>query len=189
MPDSLLLPLLALRRWLSPHRHAAVQSEKPSVRSMRPEDRAEVLRIEQASFPDAWTADVLDGWLAHGASGHILEREGRCVGFFLVLLAGDHLHLANLAVAPDERRKGIATLALQKIENIAWAYGLPRVELEVRETNLAAQLLYRRNGYRAVDILRSYYPDQDAYRMTKDVLHLPGPRGARGRTTDAPLNR
>ena len=173
MPDSLLLPLLALRRWLSPHRHAAVQSEKPSVRSMRPEDRAE----------------VLDGWLAHGASGHILEREGRCVGFFLVLLAGDHLHLANLAVAPDERRKGIATLALQKIENIAWAYGLPRVELEVRETNLAAQLLYRRNGYRAVDILRSYYPDQDAYRMTKDVLHLPGPRGARGRTTDAPLNR
>ena len=111
------------------------------------------------------------------------------MGFFLVLLAGDHLHHANLAVAPDERRKGIATLALQKIENIAWAYGLPRVELEVRETNLAAQLLYRRNGYRAVDILRSYYPDQDAYRMTKDVLHLPGPRGARGRTTDAPLNR
>jgi len=157
---------------------------------MRPEDRVDVLRIEKASFPDAWTAEVLDGWLAHGASGHILEREGRCVGFFLVLLASDHLHVANLAVAPEERRKGIATLALRKIENIAWAYGLPRIELEVRETNLAAQLLYRRNGYRAVEIVRSYYTDQDAYKMTKDVSALlPGPRRARGGATGAPFNR
>jgi ribosomal-protein-alanine N-acetyltransferase len=153
---------------------------------MRPDDRADVMRIETASFPDAWTAGVLDGWLAHGASGHVLEREGLCVGFFLVLLGRDHLHLVNLAVAPEERRKGVASLALRKVENIAWAYGLPRIELEVRETNLAAQLLYRRTGYRAVEIVRSYYGDQDAYRMTKDVSGLlPGPRGVRGRTTGA----
>src|SRR6185436_3318305 len=181
--------MLALRRLLFP-RPATGESAEPSVRSMRPADRVDVLRIEKASFPDAWTAEVLDGWLAHGASGHILEREGRCVGFFLVLLASDHLHVANLAVAPEERRKGIATLALRKIENIAWAYGLPRIELEVRETNLAAQLLYRRNGYRAVEIVRSYYTDQDAYKMTKDVSALlPGPRRARGGATGAPFNR
>ena len=178
--------MLALRRMLLFQRRATGQSAEPSVRSMRPDDRADVLRIEKASFPDAWTADVLDRMLANGASGHVLEREGRCVGFFLVLLARDHLHLANLAVAPEERRQGIATLALQKIENIAWAYGLPRIELEVRETNLAAQLLYRQSGYRAVEILRSYYPDQDAYKMTKDVSNLPGPRGG---PTGAPFNR
>jgi len=172
-------PMLALRRLLFPQRRATGQSAETRVRSMRPDDRADVLRIEEASFPDAWPADAFDRWLANGASGHVLEREGRCVGFFLVLLASDHLHLANLAVAPEARRTGIATLALQKIENIAWAYGLPRVELEVRETNLAAQLLYRRSGYRAVEIVRSYYRDQDAYKMTKDV-RIPGPRGARG---------
>lgn len=181
MPDALLQPMLALRRWLSFQRRVSGPSPEPIVRSMRPDDRSEVLRIEAASFPHAWTADALDRWLARGASGHVLEREGRCVGFFLVLLARDHLHLANLAVAPEERRKGLATLALQKVERIAWAYGLPRVELEVRETNLAAQLLYRRNGYRAVEILRSYYPDQDGYRMTKDVrLLVPRPAGEPG---------
>jgi [ribosomal protein S18]-alanine N-acetyltransferase len=169
-------PMLALRRLLLFQRRDPGPRTEPCVRSMRPADRADVLRIEACSFPDAWPAEVFDRLLSNGASGHVLEREGRCVGFFLVQLARDHLHLANLAVAPAERRKGVATLALQKIENIAWAYGLPRVELEVRETNLAAQLLYRRCGYRAVDIVRSYYGDQDAYRMTKDVLHLPGPR-------------
>jgi len=181
--------MLPLRRLLFLPRRDTRQNAEYSVRSMRPDDRADVLRIEEASFPDAWTADVLAGWLAKGASGHILEREGRCVGFFLVLLAGDHLHLANLAVAPEERRKGIASFALRKIENIAWAHGLPRIELEVRETNLAAQLLYRRNGYRAVDIVRSYYSDQDAYKMTKDVLNLPGPRGARRGPRGAPFAR
>lgn len=181
--------MLPLRRLLLLHRRETGKCADPSVRSMRPEDRADVLRIEEASAPDAWTADVLDRWLANGASGHILEREGRCVGFFLVLLARDHLHLVNLAVAPEKRRRGIATLALQKIENIAWAYGLPRIQLEVRETNLAAQLLYRRSGYRAVEIVRSYYGDQDGYRMTKEVANLPGPRGARRGSRSAPFSR
>jgi ribosomal-protein-alanine N-acetyltransferase len=154
---------------------------------MRLDDRAEVLRIEEASAPDAWTADVLDWWLSNGASGHVLERERRCVGFFLVKRAADHLHLVNLAVAPAERRKGIATLALRKVEGIAWAYGLPRIELEVRETNLAAQLLYRRSSYRAVEIVRSHYPDGDAYRMVKDVkLPYSFPRGAAGVTRGSP---
>jgi ribosomal-protein-alanine N-acetyltransferase len=182
--------MLPLRRWLFLPRLETRPNAEPSVRSLRPDDRADVLRIEEASFPDAWTADVLDHWLSNGASGHVLERDGRCVGFFLVVLADDHLHLVNLAVAPAERRKGIASLALRKIEGIAWAYGLPRIELEVRETNLAAQLLYRKCGYRAVDIVRSYYPDQDAYKMTKDISDLlPGPRGARGRKTGARFER
>jgi ribosomal protein S18 acetylase RimI-like enzyme len=61
---------------------------------------------------------------------------------------------------------------LLAVENIAWAWGLARVELEVHESNLAAQLLYRRSGYRAVEILRGYYGSEDAYRMTKAVPPL-----------------
>src|SRR5262245_33442106 len=106
-------PMLPLRRLLFPHRREdGVSTSQPVVRTMRAADRADVLRIEEASAPNAWTADVFDGWLANGASGHVLEREGRCVGFFLLLRARDHLHLANLAVAPEERRKGIAMRAL-----------------------------------------------------------------------------
>ena len=52
------------------------------MRSMRPADLTDVLRIEQASFPDAWPADAFDHWLSNGGSGHVLERSGRCVGFF-----------------------------------------------------------------------------------------------------------
>jgi ribosomal-protein-alanine N-acetyltransferase len=171
--------MISIRRLFSSGRGEPRDRTEPRVRAMRGHDIAEVMRIEAASFPDAWTLEVLDYFLVkRRASGHVIERAGECVGFFIVLRTGDSLHLANMAVAPAERRKGLATLALQSIENIARAHGLARIELEVRESNLAAQLLYRRNGYRAVDILRSYYPDQDAYRMTKDVMPLgPGRRG------------
>lgn len=160
----------------APWKRSASDRGQTVVRAMRAEDRQAVLRIEEASFPDAWTAGAFDGLLARAQiSGHVLERDRECVGFFVVAHEPGFLHLANLAVAPAARRTGLATKGLRAIEKIAWAHGLPRVTLEVRETNLAAQLLYRSNGYQAVEILRSYYGDQDAYRMTKSVP-LPGPR-------------
>ena len=146
------------------------------VREMRPEDRAAVLRIESVSFPDAWPAETFDQLDAQAnASGHVVPLGSECLAFFIVVRERNYLHLANLAVAPEARRRGLGEFCLQAIEKIAWAYGLPRVELEVRETNLAAQLLYRHCGYRAVEILRSHYGDQDAYRMTKSV---PGVRAS-----------
>jgi [ribosomal protein S18]-alanine N-acetyltransferase len=42
-----------------------------------------------------------------------------------------------------------------------------RILLEVRETNLAAQLFFRDTGFKAVSVLRGYYADspEDAYLM------------------------
>ena len=42
-----------------------------------------------------------------------------------------------------------------------------RITLEVRETNLAAQLFFRASGFRATSVLRDFYDDspEDAYLM------------------------
>jgi ribosomal-protein-alanine N-acetyltransferase len=42
-----------------------------------------------------------------------------------------------------------------------------RITLEVRETNLSAQLFFRNSGFRAVSVLRGFYEDtpEDAYLM------------------------
>ena len=60
-----------------------------------------------------------------------------------------------------------------------------RITLEVRETNLPAQLFFRTQGFRAVRVLRSYYEDsgEDAflmqYRLADD----------RGEESDDTVNR
>jgi ribosomal protein S18 acetylase RimI-like enzyme len=47
-----------------------------------------------------------------------------------------------------------------------------RIDLEVQESNLPAQLLYRKAGYRATRILRNYYPTthEDGYRMVRPLV-------------------
>jgi ribosomal-protein-alanine N-acetyltransferase len=42
-----------------------------------------------------------------------------------------------------------------------------RITLEVRETNLAAQLFFKQSGFRATNVLRAFYEDspEDAYLM------------------------
>jgi ribosomal-protein-alanine N-acetyltransferase len=42
-----------------------------------------------------------------------------------------------------------------------------RITLEVRETNLAAQLFFRNSGFRATSVLHEFYDDspEDAYLM------------------------
>ena len=50
-----------------------------------------------------------------------------------------------------------------------------RITLEVRETNLAAQLFFRTQGFKAMQVLRAFYEDsgEDAflmqYRLADDV--------------------
>ena len=77
------------------------------------------------------------------------------------------LHVLNFAVAPDCRRSGVGSRMLAKLIGKLSSQRRTRIVLEVRETNLPAQLFFRENGFRAVSVLRNYYEDtpEDAYTM------------------------
>ena len=138
----------------------------PSIRPYADDDMETLVAIEQASFPNAWSREMLAGWIQRADTEcRVIEQEGRVVGFFLVVYEPEGLHIANLAVDPDFLRRGLALGALEGIDELAEARRAKRVALEVRETNLADQLLYRKAGYRAVDIMSDYYRNEDAYRM------------------------
>jgi ribosomal protein S18 acetylase RimI-like enzyme len=65
------------------------------------------------------------------------------------------LYIANLCVAEEHRRKGIATRLLTRVKDVAWdaAY----VYLRTQETNLAAQTLYQKQGFVPVRVVPNYY--------------------------------
>jgi [ribosomal protein S18]-alanine N-acetyltransferase len=70
----------------------------------------------------------------------------------------------NLAVAPESRRRGIARALLEAGLSALAARGADEVFLEVRESNVGAQELYRSLGFRAVGLRAGYYrhPKEDA---------------------------
>ncbi len=146
-------------------------------RPVVPDDLEALLRIERRSHPAAWTRNQLY-WFLHRprVTFHALTERRypkTPIGFFVVADAPDKLYLANLAVTPAWRRRGVATFALRELEDIARMRGRPAIVLDVQESNLSAQLLYRKAGYLAVQVLRGHYGEEDGYRMRKELAPVP----------------
>lgn len=138
------------------------------IRWMIRRDLTEVLAIENQSFEFPWSEDDFIRCLQQrNCIGMVAEQQGRVQGFMIYELHKTRLHLMNFAVAPAARRRGVGAQMLGKLIGKLSPQRRTRVTLEVRETNLPAQLFFRQAGFRAVSVLRGFYDDtpEDAYLM------------------------
>ena len=69
------------------------------------------------------------------------------------------LHILNFAVHPHYRRYGVGGQMVSKLISKLSSHRRTRITLEVRETNLAAQLFFRAQSFRAIKVLRAFYED------------------------------
>ncbi len=138
------------------------------IRWMIRRDMPEVLEIENGSFEFSWSEDDFIRCLRQrNCIGMVAEHDERIVGFMIYELHKNRLHVLNFAVRSDLRRRGIGTQMMRKLVQKLSNQRRNRIMLEVRETNLPAQLFFRANGFRAVSLLREFYEDtpEDAYLM------------------------
>jgi len=128
----------------------------------------EVLVIEQASFKGAWTQeDFRDCLGARNCLSMVAEQDKTVVGFMIYERDKTRLHILNLAVHPQRRRQKVGAALVKRLTS-KLSTRRTRITLKVRETNLGAQLFFRQQGFRAVDVLPGHYEDtgEDAYLMT-----------------------
>lgn len=140
-------------------------------------DLPAILSIERIAFSDPWTADAFRSMLGQA---HVIttvaEVEGRVAGYSVAWAVGDEAELANLAVAPLHRGTGVAKRLLDHLLAELDARGGANVYLEVRDSNAAAQGLYRSRGFTAAGRRRGYYrkPAEDAVVMRRPRADAPG---------------
>jgi ribosomal-protein-alanine N-acetyltransferase len=131
-------------------------------------DRAAVLAIESEVFSNPWSQDDFIRCLRQrNCIGMVAEHDGRVVGYMIYELHQNRLHILNFAVSQGLWRSGVGRQMLEKLVGQLHPERRSRITLEVRETNLAAQLFFRRFGFRAIRVLRGFYDDsaEDAYQM------------------------
>lgn len=138
------------------------------IRPMRGEDLEFILQIEALSFSSPWTWDHFRQELTKACGRlRVAVVRNQIAGYLIAWLIEDELHIANLAVHPDFRRRGIGEKlvrnALDEISNCSTA------TLEVRESNTSARNLYEKLGFSIVGIRKKYYEaeGEDALIMSK----------------------
>jgi len=144
------------------------ESLRMHIRWMIRRDMPEVLQIEQGSFEFPWfEEDFIRCLRQRNCIGMVAEHGERVVGFMIYELHKTRLHVLNFAVAPDFRRMEVGQQMIEKLVSKLSSQRRTRISLEVRETNLPAQLFFRQNGFRATAVLRDFYDDstEDAYVM------------------------
>ncbi len=136
-----------------------------------------VMAIERQVYARPWSPNLF--------VAEMTEPNNRCylvarvdksiVGYAGMICYGDEAHITNIAVDPQEHRRGIGARLLYAEMLQAVSMGAHAVSLEVRVTNWGAQRLYGHFGFRPVGIRRNYYQElnEDALIMWTDDVRTP----------------
>lgn len=145
-----------------------------AVREMVMEDLNQVLEVEQQSFASPWSRQAFEAELTQNRFAHYLvaESEGKIVGYGGVWVVFDEAHVTNIAVHPSYRGKKVGEAILRALILLSRIEGADRMTLEVRPSNLVAQKLYWKFGFKPVGVRKGYYTDngEDAIIMWCDDL-------------------
>lgn len=134
---------------------------------LTPDDLDAICMIENLSFGDPWKREFFEAEFEVESFSYLrgVKIDERLAGYcFFWLFPEDEIQITNIAVHPDFRRKGLATLLLHDAMQIGRTKQAQRVILEVRESNLDARAFYQRMGFEQVGRRKRYYesPVEDA---------------------------
>ena len=127
-------------------------------------DMREIIAIERDSFPSPWSENIFQNEMTNPIARMLVGRIDRLpgkpvAGYVVYWQVADEMHLHNIAVRKDQRRKRVACLLLREAIRASQSEGARRVTLEVRRSNLPAQNLYEKFGFSVKGVRPGYYSD------------------------------
>jgi ribosomal-protein-alanine N-acetyltransferase len=140
---------------------AAAGRRELEVRPARLSECAELAALAKELLPEAWSEAQLSSEIALPEGRVWLARgDARLVAFLVARRELDELHVLLTGVAPDARRRGVASRLLSAV--LAGERGLARATLEVRESNAGARSFYSAFGFESAGRRARHYPDGEA---------------------------
>lgn len=142
------------------------------VREISFSDVDEVAEIERICFSMPWSKELIAQELLNkNAYYQCAIIDGKLVGYMGMWKICDEGHITNVAVLPDYRKKGIASLLISKIIEICKCSEINNLTLEARESNIEAIHLYEKFGFESAGKRPNYYqrPTESAVIMWKKI--------------------
>ncbi len=142
---------------------------------MKEKDLASVLKIENLSFTNPWHEAAFKGEIDNDEISFpyvVIHRiQQKVIGYIVLWRVNKEVQISNIAIHPDFRRLGIGEAVIRQVLDELCGEKAEYVILEVRLSNLAAQSLYSKLGFKVLGIRKDYYinPDEDAVLMGKNL--------------------
>lgn len=130
---------------------------------------AGIAELERQCFSAPWSEDALREELGNACACFVTaEENGAVCGYIGCHIVLDEGYIANVAVSPDFRRRGIGRLLVQEMIRQARGRRLAFLTLEARESNAPAIALYEACGFVRAGMRKKYYtnPTESAVLMT-----------------------
>lgn len=144
------------------------------IYKMTMSDLDEISDVLYSDFDDFWTIPTLKGELQNPNSQYIVAKlNNEIVGFGGVWKAVDDMHITNIVVKKSFRRQSFGSILLEQLIVLAEKENITSITLEVNSTNIPAQKLYEKLGFKRVGLRKKYYNNtNDAIIYTKDLTDV-----------------
>lgn len=131
-----------------------------------------VFEVEKNCFEHHWSKDAFAKELKNDVARYLVAKlDGKVVGYVGIWFVMDEGHITNVAVHSDYRGKKIGDELVKSLVNLCKENNIVSMTLEVRVSNVVAQNLYKKYGFKLSGIRKEYYSDnkEDAMIMWNDV--------------------
>ncbi|MCB5362212.1 tRNA (adenosine(37)-N6)-threonylcarbamoyltransferase complex dimerization subunit type 1 TsaB [Pusillimonas sp. CC-YST705] len=144
------------------------------ITRMQSSELGAVAEIEKRTQAHPWTVAQFEEAVAAGYEAWVIREADQVLGFYLLMVAPDLVHLLLISVRPESQRRGLGHQLLRHCEARAEQLGVEGVLLEVRPSNRNALDFYANRGFAQVGVRKGYYPNgplgrEDAWVMKKTL--------------------
>jgi ribosomal-protein-alanine N-acetyltransferase len=150
-----------------------VSEHETAIRAASEDDLDVIVALERASFSDPWSRTAFEALVDRDDILFAVvtaARPERICGYVVAWVVVDEAEIANLAIAPSLRGRGVGGRLLDATIDQLERRGARSIYLEVREGNVAARALYASRRFMEVGRRRRYYrrPVEDALVLRRD---------------------
>jgi [ribosomal protein S18]-alanine N-acetyltransferase len=141
------------------------------IKKAEKNDALLIADIEEKSFNEPWSLQQIEDEVMHENACILLAKtDTTAIGYISMRVNYDDIEILRIAVLPEFRRKGIASLLLSEADTVCSNNNKKLIILEVNETNTAAVLFYTKYGFVEYHKRKNYYKNHAALCMRKEII-------------------
>lgn len=135
---------------------------KVILKEMNEDHILKVQEISELSLKESWSFDSLKRELDNKLANYTVALiDDEVVGFAGSWAIAPEGQVTNIAVHPSFRGQGIGFSLVNELMSNLKSIGCTEITLEVRESNINAQKLYEKCGFKNEGIRKNFYPDKE----------------------------